>query len=125
MRVPATEVLYYREKEEVPLLKWLVGVPPEARLKCLARLSLLEARGHELRRPVADYLGDGIYELRAKARGVNFRILYFFHGRNIVIVSHGIVKQRATVPSEDIATAAVRKYRFEQDPLAHTFRPES
>jgi hypothetical protein len=34
--------------------------------------------GHELRRPEADFLRDGIYELRASLGGVHHRILYFF-----------------------------------------------
>jgi hypothetical protein len=34
-----------------------------------------------LRRPHADYLEDGIYELRWRNGTVQYRILYFFHGR--------------------------------------------
>ncbi|MEH1871881.1 type II toxin-antitoxin system RelE/ParE family toxin [Nostoc sp.] len=34
--------------------------------------------GFELRRPAADLLRDGIYELRAKHVRVQYRILYFF-----------------------------------------------
>ncbi|MGO9257708.1 MAG: type II toxin-antitoxin system RelE/ParE family toxin [Bryobacteraceae bacterium] len=37
--------------------------------------------GRELRRPEADFLRDGIYELRVSLRGVHFRILYFSTGR--------------------------------------------
>jgi hypothetical protein len=29
---------------------------------------------------VADYLRDGIYELRPTFGGIHYRILYFFHG---------------------------------------------
>jgi hypothetical protein len=48
---------------------------------------MLEQQGHELRRPIADFLRDGIYELRPSVQGVNYRILYFFSGRNVVVVS--------------------------------------
>jgi len=56
----------------VPLVDWLDGLTPNARVKCLALLARLEGFGHDLRRPIADYLGDDIYELRAKHQGVNY-----------------------------------------------------
>jgi len=49
--------------------------------------------GHELRRPEADLLRDGIYELRARLGTVNYRILYFFHGRNVAVLAHAITKE--------------------------------
>ena len=55
-------------------------------------MAQLEGRGHELRRPAADFLRDGVYELRPSYQGVNYRILYFFAGRDIVVVSHGLKK---------------------------------
>jgi len=48
--------------------------------------------GHELRRPEADLLRDGIYELRASLQGIHYRILYFFHGAVAAVVAHGIVE---------------------------------
>ena len=47
--------------------------------KVVVRLDRLRELGHELRRPEADFLRDGIYELRTASRGVNYRVLYFFH----------------------------------------------
>ena len=51
-------------------------------------------RGFELRRPMADLLEDGIYELRVRVGKVNYRILYFFHGRNVAILTHAMTKER-------------------------------
>ena len=45
-------------------------------------------KGHELRRPEADFLRDGIYELHISLGGVHQRILYFFHGGMAAVVSH-------------------------------------
>lgn len=56
-----------------PILDWFDRLPPEAVRKCLARLARLAKLGHELRRPEADYLEDGIDELRARHFGVNVR----------------------------------------------------
>jgi phage-related protein len=124
--VPQTEVLYYQEEDEtVPLIEWLETLVAKAQEKCLARLARLEELGHELRRPEADYLDENIFELRAKHAGVNYRMLYFFHGRTAVVVSHGFSKQQAKVPPREIRAAVERKKRFETNPKAHTFRPES
>jgi phage-related protein len=120
------EVLFYREDDgSVPMLGWLDTLQPKALDKCLVRLERLEALGQDLRRPEADYLGEGIYELRVKHSGVNYRMLYFFHGTTVVVVSHGFSKQRARVPSREIDMALRRKHRFEADPDQHTFAPET
>ncbi len=97
-------------------------MPPNVQLKCLARLKRLEDLGHELRRPEADYLRDGIYELRASYQGVHYRMLYFFYGKLGAVVSHGLVKERE-VPPREIDLAIRRKTQFESDPKRHTFRP--
>ena len=122
--MPRTEVVFFREKDgSVPLVDWLAALPSVARAKCRVRLDRLEELGHELRRPEAEYLRDGIYELRAKHAGVNYRMLYFFHGRTAAVVSHGIMKQQAEVPPKDIDTAVQRKALFEAHPQRHTFIP--
>jgi hypothetical protein len=76
--------------------------------------------GHELRRPEADFLRDGIYELRVSLQGVHHRILCFFHGTVAAVVSHGLVKERV-VPSKEIDHAVERKKRFEANPRRHTY----
>jgi hypothetical protein len=67
-------------------------------------------------------LRDGIYELRPSYQGVNYRILYFFMGRDVVVLSHGITKEGA-VPATEIDRAIERRKRFEADPKAHTYKP--
>ena len=91
--------------------------------KCLARLERLELLGHDLRRPEADFLRDGVYELRASYQGVHYRMLYFFHKQLAVVVSHGLTKERAVPPSE-IDLAIRRKRKFESNPKLHTFKPK-
>jgi hypothetical protein len=63
--MPTTEVIFYQEEDgTIPIVDWLDGLHNKAQVKCLARLGRLEELGHELRRPEADLLRDGIYELR-------------------------------------------------------------
>lgn len=119
--MPKTRVVLYRSASgEVPILGWLDGLVEKARAKCLVRIERLAELGHELRRPEADYLRDGIHELRAKHDGVNYRMLYFFHGREAVVVSHGIIKQRSDVPAQEIDLALKRREEFKRAPAAHS-----
>ncbi len=114
------EVVFFREADgRVPMLEWMSALPVDARRKCRSRLKLLGAAGHELRRPVADYLGEGIYELRVRRPEANYRLLYFFHGREVIVVSHGFAKGGSTVPRREIDQAIQRRWRFVSDPARH------
>lgn len=53
-------LLFYRERERIPALEWMDDPPRIVRGKCAARLERLRDLGHELRRPEADFLRDGI-----------------------------------------------------------------
>lgn len=120
--MPRIAVYLYREADgSSPVVEWLRGVyrtDTRAGDACLARIELLGTAGHELRRPHADYLRDGIYELRARVGRVNYRLLYFFHGRDVAIVAHGLTKEQG-VPEPDIRRAIERKRRYEANPQAH------
>jgi phage-related protein len=118
--LPDTKVFLYREDDgKVPILEWLDSLPSKAVAKCRVRIERLAQLGHELRRPEADFLRDGIYELRVGLAGRNYRMLYFFHGRAVAILSHGLVKERVVPPKEiDHALECMKK--FEADPKKHT-----
>lgn len=127
VRMPRTDVYFYQEaKGDVPVLDWLRklhGSNPRAAEKCQAVIERLAELGHELRRPQADLLRDGVYELRVRVGRVNYRVLYFFHGRGVAILAHGLTKEKA-VPKADIERAITRMRRFEADPQAHTYTTE-
>lgn len=126
--MPATQVLFYRDQSgRSPVVEWFASLrdnDPRAFANCMARVRLLAQSGHELRRPAADYLPDGIHELRAKSGRVQYRILYFFHGRNIAVLAHALVKKSSAVPRIEIERALERKRLFERNPGAHTFEGE-
>jgi len=117
--MPKTEVLIYAEEDGTsPLILWLDGLPEKAKIKCIVKIEQLEKKGHELRRPVADYLRDKIHELRAALNGIGYRMLYFFYKKQCVI-THGIIKKGGKVPSDEIELAITRKARFEKNPMKH------
>ena len=120
-RVPRTEVVLYAEAGgSCPVLDWLDRQHPKVQDKCLVRIERLAELGHELRRPEADTLRDGIHELRVSHRRVQYRILYFFHGGSAVL-AQGIVKE-AKVPDTDIERAKARRDNYVAIPQSHTHR---
>ena len=121
--MPQTEVNFFCNSDgSCPFLQWLELLPREAQNKCLVRVERLIERGHELRRPEADLLRDGIHELRASRNGVHYRILYFFHKQKAIIWT-GIVKE-SSVPSAQIERALKAKLLYESNPTKHTFAIE-
>ena len=122
--MPPTRLFVYQESEfEIPLVEWLDSLPNKVQVKCRIKIGRLQQQGSELRRPEADYLRDGIYELRIGFRGRNYRILYSFVGKDIVLLSHGIVKE-SRVPPVEIDLALQRKTHWESLPEKHTFTGE-
>src|SRR2546425_6102991 len=126
--MPKTQVVFYQESDgQAPVVNWLrdlLKTNEKAWAHCRARIELLAQFGHELRRPAADYLRDGIYELRAKQGHVQYRILYFFHQRQIAILAHSLTKED-TVPSVEIERAIKQKKLFESNPRKHTYEAEN
>ena len=125
--MPSINVVFYQAQPgDSPVLDWLKEINatnPKAYDKCRAAIARLALLGHELRRPEADYLRDDIYELRIRSGSVNYRLLYFFHGRTVSVVAHGLTKE-AAVPAASINQAIARKAAFTANPSAHTFKGE-
>jgi len=121
--MPETEVRAFRSHDgEVPILDWLDRLEdrePRAYAKCLASILRLAQLGNELRRPEADMLRDGIRELRPRVGNVNYRILYFYHGRHAVTLSHGLTKEDV-VPPKDIDEAVRRMKLVKSNPDKYT-----
>jgi phage-related protein len=125
--MPRTTVLFFRERPgDVPVLDWLRGLRHGDRrgyAKCVARIQRLGALGHQLRRPAADSIRDGICELRARRGRVQYRVLYFFYGQHICVLAHGLAKEDK-VPVAEVERALRRKATYEKDPGGHTFEME-
>ncbi|BBO35420.1 type II toxin-antitoxin system RelE/ParE family toxin [Lacipirellula parvula] len=120
--MPLTEVLLYQELDgTIPVLDWLAELQKSNRAafnKCLYLIDLLEQFGSELRRPRADMLRDGVYELQTEVRNVNYRLLYGFVGKDVALLSHGLIKEK-NVPAREIELAIERLERFRNDPDRH------
>ena len=117
--MPKTEVIFFQDTDgSVPVIDWLDEQLTKVQDKLVVRVERLEKMGHELRRPEAAHLRDGIYELRAKHLRVNYRVLYFFHEQKAVL-SNGLTKE-AAVPDSDINIAIGNMKKYVADPKQHT-----
>jgi phage-related protein len=121
------EVVFYQADDgSVPALDALVEfarTEPKVADKFQALIEALVDRGFNLRRPMADQLRDKIYELRCKVKGINHRMLYFYGGEKIAVLSHHLIKE-AKIPPKEINLAIKRRKKFLHDPQKHTFVDE-
>ena len=119
--MPKVELVFYREtKGTVPVLDWLSTLEDSVVIKCKAKLNYLQRHGFVLRRPSADYLGNGIYELRILRSGRQYRILYGFFQRRAVLLLSGFTKSERRVPRREIRVAQRRLERFMSSPELHS-----
>src|SRR3989338_1029607 len=99
------EILFYETAEgRCPSEDFLDALPLKVRAKVSRWLDLLKREGPDLPRPYADVVRGKIRELRVSFGGTHHRLLYFFHGRRI-IVTHGFVKRTAARPHEGLDRA--------------------
>lgn len=119
--MPRTDIVIYKEADgSVPLIEWLKKQTPKVQDKCIALIELLASRGHELRRPYADYLDRGIYELRPTVKHVQYRVFYCFVGRNVVLLTHGLVKTQE-IPARQIDKVIEYREKFVDNPQRHNY----
>ena len=95
-----------------PAKEFLDSLDKKMRSKMLWLLSILEENGNELREPYSKYIGDHIFELRAKVGTDITRMLYFFYHNGRIIVTNGFVKKTQKTPKEEIQIAKDRRKDF-------------
>jgi phage-related protein len=86
-------------------------------------LDFLRELGYEARRPLAEYLGDGIYELRIRHGRAQFRILYAFGECGEIVLLHALQKERV-IPIMDLRRAQHRRDAYLKDPDRHGYQEE-
>ncbi|MDD5216838.1 MAG: type II toxin-antitoxin system RelE/ParE family toxin [Candidatus Omnitrophica bacterium] len=104
-------VFYYVDREgRNPVWEFIKDLPSAEREKCFAYIEYLEQAGEQIRRPVGDYLGGKLYELRPK----QIRILYFFYWKRHIVLVHAFRKKTDAVPRCEAAVAIKRMNDFIQ-----------
>ena len=98
------------ERGAKPVMEFIDKLPVKDQAKIITYLGELRSEGHKMRRPMADYLGEGIYEVRPKDN----RIFYFFYLRENVVLLHAIRKKTDKIPKDDLDLCLKRKKQVEQ-----------
>ena len=103
-------VEFYNEAVEESIL----NMPTKLQARMLKLLELIEKHGANLGAPHTEPMGDGLFEIRAKAQEGIARSLYcYMKGRHIVIL-HAFVKKTTKTPKTDISLARQRKLEVER-----------
>lgn len=101
-------IFYTTEQGDSPIDEFLNGLDKKARAKVAAYLSLLEEQGPNLKRPYADHVRGKIRELRIRYTSTQYRVLYFFHVGNLIVLVHAFAKKTQQLRENDIALAERR-----------------
>ncbi|MBU4473531.1 MAG: type II toxin-antitoxin system RelE/ParE family toxin [Candidatus Omnitrophica bacterium] len=94
-----------------PVKEFIYSLPLKEQTKVYAYIRELKREGNRLHRSMADYLRDGIYELRPKSN----RIFYFFYLRDSAVLVHAIKKKTEKIPENDLRLCIKRKIEAEEE----------
>ena len=97
-------VFHERSSGQCPIDEFLDDLPLKVRAKLMKWIELLESEGPDFPRPYADVIRGKIRELRVQFGSNQYRCLYFFDGKQIVM-THGFIKKTERVPERDIEYA--------------------
>jgi phage-related protein len=101
---------YATEHGAEPVRDWLKRLSRDARIEVGADIERVQWRW-PVSKPLVDGLGSGLYEVRSKVDGVNYRVLFCLSGATMVLL-HGFVKKKRTAP-DDIALGRERQRKLE------------
>lgn len=106
------EVVFYDKPDgSEPVVDFLLSLDKKMRAKLAVTIDMLADNGPMLREPYSKPIGDGIFELRAKAGSDISRVLYFFVIGKRAVLTNGFVKKTQKTPPSEIATA--KRFRNE------------
>jgi len=111
MRQDRLSNIYYfiDENGDIPVKEFIHSLTMKEQVRIYAYIRELKREGNNLRRPLADYLTSGIYELRPQKN----RIFYFFYLKGNAVLVHAIKKKSDRIPENDLNLCLRRKSQIE------------
>ncbi|MDC9582244.1 type II toxin-antitoxin system RelE/ParE family toxin [Xenorhabdus sp. PR6a] len=86
----------------------ILDMPPKIQARMLKLLELMEQHGANLGSPHTEPMGNGLFELRAKAQeGIGRGLFCYLDGSNVYIL-HAFVKKSQKTPKKDLDLAKSR-----------------
>lgn len=87
----------------------ILSMPPKIQAKMLRLLEMVETHGANLGPPHTESMGDGLFEIRAKAKeGIGRSLFCYVHGKHIVVL-HAFVKKSQKTPRQALTLARTRQ----------------
>lgn len=84
---------------------FIMSLSPKQQSKVYGTLKLLSDLGPEINSSYSKHLGDGIFELRCQFGSDAIRVLYFFQGNKIIVLTNGFYKKTQKTPKREIEQA--------------------
>ena len=103
-----TVLFYIDQGGRSPVEYYLSRLSPDERKKCMEYIAYLKESGEQIRRPIGDYLGSKLYELRPKQT----RIIYFFMLKDYAVLVHAFRKKTNAIPEQEVKIAFSRMHDF-------------
>jgi len=96
------EIYYYKDKKgNIPVKEFIEKIRLKDQVKIFDWIERLGQLGPKAIRPLVEYLGDDIYELRIKLSDTETRILYFYIFKDYIILTNAWnKKKKATAKME-------------------------
>ncbi|TNF69697.1 MAG: type II toxin-antitoxin system RelE/ParE family toxin [Gammaproteobacteria bacterium] len=86
----------------------IIELPPKVQAKMLRLFDLMQIHGADLGKPHTEALGDGLFEVRAKAlEGIARSFFCYLHGKNIMVL-RAFVKKTQKTPKKELELARKR-----------------
>jgi len=108
------QVIFYQTiRGHCPAEDFLLSLPVKVKAKVSKWIEKLQDYGPDLPRPYADVVRGKIRELRIIFASAQYRFLYFFHNRYIVIMT-GFLKKTDSILENEIQKAQGMIFDFEE-----------
>ncbi|KTD48071.1 hypothetical protein Lqui_2113 [Legionella quinlivanii] len=102
---------FYNDSVEEAILE----MPPKIQARMLRLLELIEEHGANLGPPHTESMGDGLFEIRAKAKeGIGRSLYCYMKGRHIIVLL-AFVKKSSKTPRSELELARKRKSEVENE----------
>jgi phage-related protein len=86
----------------------ILNMPSRIQARIIKLLELIEEHGANLGSPHTENIGDGLFEIRAKANeGIGRGLFCYLSGKNIVLL-HIFVKKSQKIPQKELKLARER-----------------
>jgi len=101
------EIEFYKGVEDS-----ICDMPPKIQARMLKMLEMIQEHGANLGEPHTSSMGDGLFEIRAKAQEGIGRSLFCYQEGTKIIILHAFIKKSQKTPKKDLKLARERMRSF-------------